>query len=188
MRKRDGRLAQEAQRNPAGGELLLGAIVFVVWCRRLAGQRISQFEVAEVEQFARDEPPLDPPLIDVVQLRGIARRGCHQATGLVDFVAAAQPLNAAEDVTGVALAGCRHRFQQRLGVALFVDNSGARLGDRQLHGVEVMRGAQSGVIVLGIEPRVHADLVVGRRDQAGEGITGLLLRYPTRRHRRARIR
>ena len=40
-------------------------------------------------------------------------------------------------------------------------------------GVEMTRRAQAGVVVLDIEPGVHARLVVVRRDQAGEHLARL---------------
>ena len=42
-------------------------------------------------------------------------------------------------------------------------------------GVEMMRRPQSGVVVLGVEPRLHARFVVGRRDQPGECLARLVL-------------
>ena len=81
MRKRDGRLAQETQRDPAGGEVLFGAEVFVIRRRRAVGDLIGQSGVAEIEKLSRDQPPFDPPLIDVDQLRRIARRGVQPLRG-----------------------------------------------------------------------------------------------------------
>ena len=74
MAERERRVAQKAQRDPAGGELLLGAIVLVVRRRGSVGDLIGEFAVAEIEQFARKQPPLDPPLIDVAELSASAAR------------------------------------------------------------------------------------------------------------------
>ncbi len=80
MRERDGRLAQKAQRDPAGGEMLLGAVILVVRRRRAVGDLIGQSRIAEIEQFARHQPPFDPPLVDIEQAcagsRGAAISHC----------------------------------------------------------------------------------------------------------------
>ena len=68
MRKRDGRLAQKTQRDPAGGKLLLGAVVFVIGRRRAVGDLIGQSGVAEIEKFSRHQPPFHPPLVDIDQV------------------------------------------------------------------------------------------------------------------------
>ena len=174
MRKRDGRLAQKTQRNPAGGKMLLGAVIFVLRRRRAVGDLIGQSGVAEIEQFSRHQPPFHPPLVDVDQFGRIARRGVEPLRGLGNLVVAPQPLNAAEHVAGVAARRLRHRVEQRLGVAGLIDDRGAGFGDGERGGIEMMRRAQSGVVVLGIEPRLHAHFVVGRRDQPGEGLTRLV--------------
>ena len=130
MRKRDGRLVQVRQRDPAGRELLVGAVILVIRRRGAVGDLIGHLDVAEVEQLARQEPPLDPPLIDVTQHGRIVRRRDHPTAGLVDLVFAAQELRAAINIAGIVLSRRRHGFEQRLGVAGLVDDRGARFGDR----------------------------------------------------------
>ena len=188
MRKRDGRLVQEGQRDPARRELLVGAVILVIRRRGAVGDLIGHFDIAEVEQLAREQPPLDPPLIDIAQRRRIVRRRDHPAAGLVDLVAAAQQLRAAENIAGVVLGRRRHGFEQRLGVAGLVDDRGARFGDRKLRAVEMMRRPQSGVVVLGIEAGVHARLVVFGGDEAGEHVAAPALRDRRRSRRCARRR
>ena len=95
MGERDCRLVQEPQRDPAGGELLLGAVVLVRRRRRAIGDFIGHPGVAEIEQLARNHPPLDPPLIEIDEPARLARRREHPSGGLVDLVGAAQPLDAA---------------------------------------------------------------------------------------------
>ena len=107
------------------------------------------------------------------------RRRQHPLRRLGDLVGAAQPLDAAEHIAGIVPAFRGHLLEQRLGLGGFVDDRGACLGDGQLDRAEVARRPQAGVVVLDVEARVHARLVVGGRDQAGEH-----LRAPAPRRRR----
>ena len=134
---------------------------------------IGHFGVAEIEQLACHQPALDPPLIDIDELRRVARRGGNPLRGLGDLVGAPQPLNAAEHVAGVVARRLRHRIEQRLGIAGFVDDGGARIGDSERHRVEMVRRPQAGIVVLGVKAGVHARLVVGGRDQADENVARL---------------
>ena len=61
-------IVQEAQRDPAGSELLLGLVDVLVGQGRVTRDRIGRAVVAGVEQLARDQPPLDPPLIEIAEL------------------------------------------------------------------------------------------------------------------------
>ena len=55
---------------------------------------------------------------ELIAERGrVVRRRQHEASGLVEFVAAAQPLRAAKDVAGIVLGRGRHRFEQLAGIA-----------------------------------------------------------------------
>ena len=174
MGERDRRLVQKAQRNPAGGELLFGAVIVVARRRRVVGDLIGHSGVAEIEQFSRDEAAFHPPPVDIDELRRIVRRRVQPLRRLDDLVVAPQPLNAAEHVAGIAARELRHRFEQRLGVGGLVDDGGARFGDGERRGViEMTRRAQSGVVVVDIEPRRHARFVVGRRDEPGKNLARL---------------
>ena len=72
MRERGRGIVEEAQRDPAGGELVLGAVVVLARDRGVARDPIGGLGVADVEQLAGNEPPLDPPLVGVDGLAGIA--------------------------------------------------------------------------------------------------------------------
>src|SRR3954467_8000370 len=63
--KRGAGIFEESQRNPAGGELVLGAIALPVRYGGGARDAIGGFGVAEVEQRSGNKPPLDPPLVDI---------------------------------------------------------------------------------------------------------------------------
>ena len=168
-------LVQEAKRNPSSGKLLLGAMVLVDRRRGAIGDRVGELIVAEIEQLARNQPPLDPPLIDIADPFRLARRAGHPLSGFHDLVAAAQPLGATEDITGIVPALCRDFFQQSLGLARFVDDGGPRLADSNLDGAKMARCPHAGVIVFDVEAGVHARLVVGGRDQASKHVPRLRL-------------
>ena len=102
-------------------------------------------------------------------------RGSRQdhVGGLDVAVGAPQPLRQAEHVADVAARGRRHRVERRLGVAGLLDDGDARLGDRRRVAAGAVGIAQAALGVLGIEAHVHARLVVGRGDQAAEGLERL---------------
>ena len=164
---------QKAQRDPAGGELLLAAIILVDRRGAAAGHRVSRLEVVEVEQFARDQPALDPPLIEIAEAVGVVRRRQHPLRGFVDLVDAAQILDAAEGIAGIMPAFCRYLLEQRFRLAGFVDDRDTCFGDRRLDRAEVACRAYAGIFVVDIEACVHSRFVVGGRDQAGEHVARL---------------
>ena len=112
-------------------------------------------------------------MIEIDLLGRIARSLQHQLRGFPDLVFVAQPLDAAEHVAGIVLRRRRHGLEQRLGIGGLVVHRDARLGDGNFGLVQMMRRTQGGVVVLEIEARIHARLVVGRGDQAGEYLARL---------------
>ena len=87
------RIVEEAQRDPAGGEFLLGLVDVAGGQGGVAGDQIGVAGLAGVEQLARQQPALDPPFVEIVQPAGILRRGQHQLRGLGELVVAAQQLD-----------------------------------------------------------------------------------------------
>src|SRR5262249_59389810 len=102
VRKRGGRIVEEAQRNPAGGELMLGAVVILVRDRGVARDAIGGLGFAEVEQLAGNEPALDPPLVGIERLAGVGRHRQDPFGGVVCLIGSAQILSSAADITYVA--------------------------------------------------------------------------------------
>src|ERR1700751_2970037 len=96
MRGRRGRLTHKPQSDPSSREMALGAIILVFRQSGRIDHFIGEPGVAEVEQFAGDQPALYPPLIRVAKSRGIMRRRQQQLSGLDDLVGTPQPLDAAE--------------------------------------------------------------------------------------------
>ena len=140
---------------------MLDAIVVALGHSGVARDAVGLRGVAEVEHVAGGEPALDPPLIGVDRLRRIARHRQDQLAGFGHTVVAPQPLRQAEDVAEVAARLGRHRVERGLGIAGLLDDRDARLGDRRRVAAGAVGIAQAAVGVLGIEPHVHARLVVG---------------------------
>ena len=103
---------QEAQRDPAGGEFLLGLVDIARGQGGVARDQIGGAVLADVEHLARQQPPLDPPFVDIVEPGRIPRRAQHQLRGLGEFLFAAQQLDLAEDVAGIAMQFARNGLEQ----------------------------------------------------------------------------
>src|SRR5215510_12841455 len=71
--ERGSRIVKEAQRDPAGGELMLGAVVVFVRDRGVAGDAIGGLDFTEIEQLAGNESALDPPLVGIERLSVLGR-------------------------------------------------------------------------------------------------------------------
>ena len=160
---------------------------------RRVGDRICGFQIAEIEKLARDQTALYPPLIEVAEPIGIVRCRQHPVCRFGDLIGPAQPLDAAENVAGILPAFGRNLVKQRLGLAGLVDHRSARFGDGRLDRPETARRPQAGIVVLDIEARIHARLVVGRRDQVAKhfarlrfGIGGEAVLAPSLAQRRLR--
>ena len=164
------RIVGKAQRDPAGGELVLGAWIVFRRRQRVARHHVGGLILFEIEQLAGNEAPLDPPLIEIVLLRG-ATRGCLQQPCRFDrLVLAAQPLCLVEQVSGVAACALRHGIEQRARIRGFIHHRLACAADQQIGAAEELRHAHAGVRIVVIEPAIHARLVVGARQHLAEGL------------------
>ena len=152
---------------------LSDAVVVLAGHRRIARDPVGGLGVADVEKLARDEPPLDPPLVGVDGLAVVGGNRQHELRGFGYLVGAAQQLHAAEDVDRVATGIRRHRIEQRLGVGRLLDHRDARLGKRERVAADAVGSAQAAVGVLRVEPHVHAGLVVGVGEQVAEDVERL---------------
>ena len=102
------RIVEEAQRDPAGGEFLLGLVDVARRQRRVPRDQIGGAVFADIEHLARQQPPLDPPFVEIVQAGRILWRAQHQLRGLGEFFLAAQQLDFCEHVAGIAAQFARH--------------------------------------------------------------------------------
>ncbi len=103
---------QETQGDPARGELLLGLVDIAVGERGITRDQICGAILADIDHLAREQPPLDPPFVDIVEPVGIPRRAQHQPRGVRELLLAAQQLNVREDIAGIAVQLARHFFEQ----------------------------------------------------------------------------
>src|SRR5258708_37442344 len=100
MRERGRGIVEEAQRNPAGVELMLGTVVVLGGNRGVTRDAVGSFGVADVEQLAGDEPALDPPLVGIDRLPVFGWQRQDPVGSLTCLVGVAEKLDAAEDVAG----------------------------------------------------------------------------------------
>ena len=182
------RVVQEAQRNPARGEFLLGLVDVARGQGGVARDQIGGAVLADVEHLARQQPPLDPPFVDIVEPARVLRRAQHQLRGLGEFLLAAQQLDLAEDVAGIAMQFARNRLEQRPGVGGLAIGGDARLRQRDLAAAEPLGGAQRGLVLAAIEQEIHPRLLIARRQQRAEQIERGVLGILRHRHRCARPR
>src|SRR5881275_3131636 len=108
MRERRCWIVEKAQRDPARGELMLGAEVVLAGNGGITHDPVGSFDIAVVEQLAGDEPALDPPLVGVDRLAVLGWQRQDPFGGLTCLVSAAEKLGAAEDVASIAVRFGRH--------------------------------------------------------------------------------
>ena len=173
---RGGRgIVEEAQRDPAGGELLLGLVDVARGQGRVARDQIGAAEFLGVDHLARQQAPLDPPFVEIVEPVRILRRRQHELGGFGKFLLAAQQLDLAEDEAGIAVQLARHGFEQRARVRRLLEGGDAGLGECDIAGAEALRGAQCGLVLAAVEQRVHPRLLVARRQQRAELVECVVL-------------
>ena len=168
-------VVQEAQRDPAGGEVLADPVDVAARRHRLDGDAIGRLRIVLVEQGAHQDAPLAPPGGGIDQRAGLARCLAHQPRGFLIIVLADEPARAHENVAGIVARAPRHRVEPGLGVARMLEHRRPGAGDGEFAAAEPVRGAHAGLDVVLIEALRHAHLVVLRRDQLAEHVEDLAL-------------
>ena len=171
MREKRGgglRIVQEAQRDPAGGEIMIDAEITAHRLGGVARDVKGGARITVVEQLAHQDAPFLPPLVEIDHRGRVLRHGEDQLAGFFQLVVFAQPLHAREDIAGIAPRARRHGVEQRLGVVQPLDHRRAGPPDRQIVAAEAVGCAHAGLDIVGIEALVHAHLVVGAREHGAE--------------------
>ena len=162
------RITQEAQRHPAGREVRVDAVEAFHRRRCLACNAIGGMRVVFVEQLAHQQPALLPPLVEIDERFRILRRGEDQPAGIFRLVVQAQPLHARINIAGVALRRGGHGIEQCFCIGGLAQHRRAGSRDGNFVAAEAIGGTGAGGGVVSIEARIHAHLVVGRREHAAE--------------------
>ena len=125
----------------------------------------------EFDHLAREQPPLDPPLIEIVEARGVQRCAQHQLRRVGVFLLAPQLLDLRKEIAGVVAQFVRNGVKQRPGVGGLVDRSVPRPGQRHIAGAETFGRAHRRSLVLGgVGEQVHPSLLISARDKWPEQV------------------
>ena len=172
MLRGGGRIAGEAQGDPAGMELGLDPLLGRAR-RLLARHRVGGLGVAEVEELARHDPALDPPLVAVDQhVRVARRRGEHRGGGL-GLVGPAEVLRPGEDVGRVAAQRRRHRGERGRGAGGLVLDGPAGAHEAGI-GAARVAGRPAGALPIVLQERpLHPVAVVDPGERVREGVEHL---------------
>ena len=144
-------IVEEAQRDPAGGEFLLGLVDVAVGQCGITGDQIGAAVLAGVDHLARQQPSLDPPFVEIVQASRILRRVQHQLCRLGKLLVASQQLDPAENVAGVAVQLVRHRIEQSAAVGRLAVGRDPRFGQGDMAGAEAPGRTQRGLVLAAIQ-------------------------------------
>ena len=192
------RIAEEAQRDPAGEKLRFD-IGIAGHQAVLGGDLVGDAGMAVVQRAATIDAPLGPPIVEVEQDVGLARRIEQHLPSFFPAVlvlGATQPLDAIEAQADIGFDRVRgQRIEQLAGVAAAFDHGDAGgdlllLGGGQQFGHSKRRFGRS--LFVGIEQPVDARLVMLGRQHAAVAVEDLLLHrgielmVAPRRDRRAR--
>ncbi len=147
----DRRLFQKAQRNPSCGEFLLGLVDVARRKGCVARDQIGSAAFTDVEHLARQQATLNPPFVQIVQAARVLGRAHHQLGCLGEFLFAAEQLDIAEQVAGIAMQLARNRIEQGARVGRLLVSGNARFRQGHLIGAQPLGGAQCGLVLAAIE-------------------------------------
>ena len=143
------------------------------------GDLVGDAGLSGVQRLAAVDPPLHPPIVEVEQHVGLARRVEQHLPGFLVAVLAAKPLDAVEPEAGVGLDRVRRkRVEQLAGVAAALDHGDARrdllllVGRQQLGDAQRSRRRR---LVVGIEQPIDARAMDFRREHVPEATEDLRL-------------
>ena len=140
MLQRQIGIVEEPQSDPAGKEFGFDEIV-AGYQPVLGRDLVGDFRVPVIECAAATDAPLDPPIVEIEQNVGLARRIEQHLPGFFPVLlvlGAPQPLNAVEAQAGIGLDGVgRERVEKLPGIAAAPDD-----GDAGRHLLLLIRGEQ----------------------------------------------
>ena len=176
MRRRRRRVIEEPQRDPASHEEALDPGVFLGRLGCFRHGAIGRAGIPDIQQLARHDPSLDPPILAVVDLCEIGGSRQHHLRGFGDLLVVAQEVRAGEEITGIPARLLRHGTEQLPGVAAaLAGERETQLGDREIGAPQPFRRTHRGVLVGGDKPLLHASLVIGTTQEVGVALEHLLL-------------
>ncbi len=129
---------------------------------------IGALVIAGIEQLARDQPALHPPLVGACEFRRIARRGEHELRRLVDMLRMALAVDPHVEQSGIVAQG-RRGARGNLGPARVMGQIGLRAVQRHAVLARQRGRARGGRLLLAQHQPVGAIKVVGDGERAGKG-------------------
>src|SRR5262245_20282927 len=176
-------IVEETQSDPAGEEFGFDKVV-AGYEPVLGRDLIGDFRVSVIERATTTDPPLDPPVVQIEQNVGLARRIEQHLPGFFPVLlvlGAPQPLNAIEPQADIGLDGVgRERVEKLPGIATALDYGDTRRDLFLLIGREQLRYTQrrlSGAFVIRIEQPVDPRSVMLGRKPTAIAIENLLFDF-----------
>ena len=136
---------QESQCDPAGREKLVRFVIFRFRRSGVGGNLVRRAIIAEIEEAARNEAALLPPIVRVHEQLRIARSFGQRARGGMRIVLAAIILRAREDIALVLAESSGHGIEQCTRVRCAACRGDTRLSERRDIGARKTRRAHGGI-------------------------------------------
>jgi hypothetical protein len=174
--KRGGRVVEEAQRDPSGHEVEVGAVIGIGRNGGLVHDTVGGPRVAGIEELAGEDAPLTPPFVGVLPLQILRRSREHQLDrrrnillGRHDMAAnigagqvvAQVPVQAAQCVAKIGTDAAGNITKQRPGLGRFRLRATARLDDRNVVVADMFCCAHCRAEIAGADAAVHPRHMIG---------------------------
>ena len=170
MLLRSGRILEKAERDPAGHEVVFGAIIAIGRNGGVTHHAVRGLRIVAINESSGQQANLAPPFIGVLMLQ-IPKRGFRNHLGRrCEFIARQQPVKAAERITQVRACFLGNCFEQRSTFSGVCRSGIASLDDRDLSGTKPLGSAHRRAKVLGADPPVHAHGVVSGGQLVGKSV------------------
>jgi hypothetical protein len=164
------RIGQKTQRDPARREFLLGLVDVARGKRCVACDQIGAAVFAGIDHLARQQAPLHPPFVQIVEPGRVLRRAEHELGGLGEFLFTAEQLDLAEDIAGIAMQFVRNRLKQCARIGGLLGGGDPCLGQCDVAGSEPLCSPHRSFMLAAIQQQIHPRLLVARCQQRAEQI------------------